>query len=312
MNVENIQRVAVVGAGLMGHGIAQEFALAGYDVTLQSLPEETLDKALHDIHDNLQRLIALGAVTPAQADAVPARIRTSPDLAAMVHDADVVIEAVYENLALKRQIFEALDQLCPPHTILASNTSTFMPGSLVDSVQRKDKLLVAHYFNPPYLVPLVELVGSPHTSDETVQTMFDLLTKVGKKPVIVQKEVPGFIANRLQVAMLREALHLVDEGVARPQDVDTVIKSSIGRRWAVAGVFEVSEAAGWDILAAVAGGLLPHIDSSTALSALVERLVERGDLGLKTGKGLYAWTPEAAEALRQRIAQALVEIDKWD
>ena len=312
MNVDDIQRIAVVGAGLMGHGIAQEFALAGYEVTLQSLPEATLDQALRDIHDNLQRLIALGAVTPAHAEAVPARIRTSPDLQAMVEDADVVIEAVYEDLALKRRIFAELDRLCPPHTILASNTSTIMPGSLVDSVQRQDKLLVAHYFNPPYLVPLVELVGSPHTSDETVQTMFALLTKVGKKPVIVQKEVPGFIANRLQVALLREALHLVDEGVARPQDVDTVIKSSIGRRWAVAGVFEVSEAAGWDILSAVASGLLPYIDSSTDLSALVEGLVARGDLGLKTGKGLYDWTPESAEVLRQRIAQALVEIDKWD
>ena len=312
MNDENIQRIAVVGAGLMGHGIAQEFALAGYDVTLQSLPEDTLDKAMDDIRANLGRLVELGAVTPAQAQAVPARIRTSPDLEAMVADADVVIEAVYEDLALKRRIFAELDHLCPPHTILASNTSTFMPSSLVDSVQRRDKLLVAHYFNPPYLVPLVELVRSSHTSDETVTTIFDLLTKVGKKPVIVQKEAPGFIANRLQVVLLREALHLVDEGVARPQDVDTVIKSSIGRRWAVAGVFEVSEAAGWDILSAVARELLPHINSSTDLSPLVEGLVEQGDLGLKTGKGLYDWTPETAEALRQRIAQALVEIDKWD
>jgi 3-hydroxybutyryl-CoA dehydrogenase len=311
MNVKDIQRIAVVGAGLMGHGIAQEFALAGYEVTLQSLPEDTLDKAMRDIRANLGRLVELGAVTPAQAEAVPARIRTSPDLGAMVEDADVVIEAVYEDLTLKRRIFVELDRLCPPHTILASNTSTFMPGSLVDSVQRRDKLLVAHYFNPPYLVPLVELVRSQHTSEETVTTMFDLLTKIGKQPVIVQKEVPGFIANRLQVALLREALMLVDEGVARPQDVDTVIKSSIGRRWAVAGVFEVSEAAGWDILSAVASELLPHINSSTELSSLVKGLVERGDLGLKTGKGLYDWPPDSAEALRQRIAQALVEIDKW-
>lgn len=311
MNADEIKRIAVVGAGLMGHGIAQEFALHGYEVSLQSLPAETLDKALQDIHDNLQRLVKMGAVTAEQAEAVPARIRTSPVLEDMVADADVVIEAVYENLALKQDIFEQLERFCPAHTILASNTSTFMPGQIAERVGRRDRLLVAHYFNPPYLVPLVELVRCQDTSDETVTTMFDLLTRIGKKPVIVQKEVPGFIANRLQVALLREALHLVDEGVARPQDVDTVIKSSIGRRWAVAGVFEVSEAAGWDILAAVASELLPHINSLTELSSLVTELVERGDLGLKTGKGLYDWTPDSAEALRQRIAQALVEIDQW-
>ena len=202
---------------------------------------------------NLQLLTDLGLVTHAQRESVPHHVHTSTVLKDVVGDADVVIEAVLEKLELKLEVFQELDRLCPDRTILASNSSTLMPNKLAAATRRPENVLIAHHFNPPYLLPLVKLVRHPAMSDATVTAMYELLTHVGKKPAIVQKEVPGFIGNRLQGALFREALSLVEQGIASAQDVDTVVKNGFGRRYAAAGPFEVWELAGWDfILAALA------------------------------------------------------------
>jgi len=167
---------------------------------------------------------------------------------------------------------------------------------------------VAHYFNPPYLLPLVELVRGDGTSDETVATLRALYEGIGKSPAVVQREAPGFVGNRLQMALLREALAIVEAGIATPADMDRIIKTSFGRRLAAAGVFEVFEAAGWDLTLAVAEQLFPVIDRATAPPASLREKVARGELGLKTGKGFYEWTPEEAAALRRRIGNALAAI----
>jgi len=312
MTADQIRHITIVGAGLMGHGIAQEFALAGYEVRLHSRKQESLQTALKHIQTNLERLIGLGMVTREQAEAVPARLHPTFVLTQAVVDADVVIESVPEDITIKRQIFQALDTLCPAHTILASNTSTLPLSQFATGLHRSGKVLVAHYANPPYLIPLVELVRGPETSDDTVTTISALLIRIGKRPIVVQKEVPGFILNRLQGALLREALWLVQNGVASPQDIDIALKNSIGRRWAVAGVFEIFELAGWDLLNAIAAGLFPHLASSPEVPQVLRDKVTRGELGVKTGKGFYEWTPESAEALRQRIAHALVTIERWE
>lgn len=311
MEVDAVSRIAVVGAGLMGHGIALEFALAGYDVRLQSRSQKSLDAAASRIDESLNRLVDLGKVSRGQAGPVPAAIRMTTDLGEAAADADVAIESVYEDLELKRQIFRDLDALCPERTILTSNTSTLMPSTLASATQRLDKVLVTHYINPPVLVPLVEVARGEDTSDETLTTVTGLLKKVGKQPVVVAKEVIGFIASRLQGALLREALWLVENGVATAEDVDVTIKSSLGRRWAVAGVFEVLEIAGWDLVLLIDSILFPELASSPEVSPVMKEMVARGDLGLKSGKGFYDWTPESAEALRQRISEALVRIDQW-
>lgn len=212
---------------------------------------------------------------------------------------------------LKQEIFHKLDRLCPDHTILASNTSTLMLSEFATGTDRPDKVVTTHYANPPYLIPIVEIVRGQTTSDETVETMSLLLTQVGKRPVIVKKEVPGFILNRLQGALLREALSMVENGIASPQDIDTALKNSIGRRWAVAGIFEVFELAGWDLLSAAMAGVYPHLSNATEVSSVLTDKIKRGELGVKTRKGFYTWTPESAEALRHRIAHALVEIESW-
>jgi 3-hydroxybutyryl-CoA dehydrogenase len=314
MKVDEIRQIAVVGAGQMGHGIAQVFALAGYQVHLNSRNEESLQRGIKNIQDDLQRLIEFEIITQEQAETVLPNIYTSAMLKDAVEDSDVVIEAVYEDLGLKQQLFQELDQLCPARTILASTTSTLMPSKLSQVTRRPDKVLVAHFTGPSYLSPLVEVARSQDTSDEAVSTIYNLLLKAGKRPVLVQKEVPGFIANRLQVALLREALSMVQKGIASAQDVDAVLKDGHARRWAVAGVFEMVEIiAGWDLVLAAAPGVLPYLDNSTDMTAfpIVKEMVERGELGAKTAKGFYEWTPESIEAARDRMAQAYVEIEKW-
>jgi 3-hydroxybutyryl-CoA dehydrogenase len=308
MSDNSIQRIAVIGAGLMGHGIALEFAAHGYDVALQDRDQAALERARGAIAEGLARLAEIGRITPVAAAAAPSRIAMGTDAHATVTDADLVIEAVSEDLDLKRALFRDLDAWAPPRAILASNSSSFMPGLLAAVTGRPDRVLVAHYFNPPHLLPLVELVRGDGTSEETIETMRALYAGIGKRPAIVQKEAPGFVGNRLQMALLREALAIVDAGIATPQDVDTIITSGFGRRLAVAGVFEVFEAAGWDLTLAVSSQLFPAIDRSAAPPQSLRDKVARGELGLKAGKGFYEWTPEEAAALRQRISAGLAAI----
>lgn len=303
-----IRRIAVVGAGLMGHGIALELAAHGYAVTLHDQSAEQLERARANIGEGLGRLVEAGRISAETAAEAPARITASGDLREAVAGADLVIEAVSENLEVKRAIFREIDAWAPPHAILASNSSTFMPSQLAAATNRPDKVIVAHYFNPPHLLPLVELVRGAETSDETVETLRTLYTGIGKSPAVVQKEAPGFVGNRMQMALLREALAIVEAGIATPEDVDTIIKTGFGRRLSVAGVFEIFDAAGLDVTLAVADQLFPEIDNSTAAHPYLRERAARGDFGLKTGKGFYDWTPEDAAALRARIGAGLAAI----
>ena len=311
MGNSEIRRIAVIGAGLMGHGIAQEFALHGYEVSLQDLTEDRLKTAIANMGRNLRTLADAGLVDAAHIEAVPRAITVSTSLAEAAKEADLVIEAISEDLPLKRRIFGQLDEICPDHTILASNSSTFMPSSMASATKRPHEVLVTHYFNPPYLVPLVEVVRHPGTSDDTFDAVFGLLERIGKRPVAVRRETLGFIGNRLQFALLRECVSLVEKGVATPEDVDTVVKNGFGRRLAAAGPFEIFDTAGWDVVSAVLTALQPDLDTSPTPSALVMGKVRDGHYGVKTGKGFYEWTPESGEDLRQRIAKALIEVEKW-
>ena len=311
MKADDVKTVAVIGAGLIGHSVAQEFALAGYEVNLNSRSDESLRRGMARIQETLQGLTEIGVVTGEQAEPVPSRIHPNVDLEKTVADADMVIENVYEDLELKRRIFKEIDRWSPQRAILVSGTSTLSLSELASATRRPDKVVLANYANPPHLVPSVEVLRNEATSDETVATLCDLLTRVGKRPVVIQQEVPGFVANRLQMALTREALSLVQRGIVSPQDVDTIIKNGIGRRWAVAGVFEVWELAGWDLISEMASWLYADLDASLEVPQLLQEKIESGDLGVKTGKGFYDWTPESAEALRQRIAHALIEIAKW-
>ena len=310
MKADDVRRVTVVGAGLMGHGIAVQLALRGVDVRLNDVSDESLERAIQNAGVVLETLHSLGLASEDDVRDVPGRIKTDVSLQRSVEDADLVIEAVFEDLALKQSVFAELDRFCPPRTVLASNTSSFMASQLAPSTARPDKVVVANWWNPPYLLPLVEVVKGPETSDESISVLAGFLERIGKRPVVLQKESLGFIGNRMQFALLREAIAIVEQGIASPEDVDAVVKTSFGRRLAVAGPFEVFELAGWDTVRAIIETLFPVMDSSTKVPNTIESMVQRGDLGLKSGKGFYPWTDEAAASLRGRVSEALATIER--
>ena len=312
MATDGIAHIAVIGAGLMGHGIAQEFANAGYHVRLQDVAEAQLQTARTQIAKNLNVLAENDIIESESIPATLARIQTDTRLEAVAENADFVVEAVTENLPLKQEVFEKLDAICPPHTILASNTTALMPSQIGVKASRKDKILNTHYFNPPYLIPLVELIRSPDTSDETVKVTFELFTAIGKTPAIIEKEVPGFVGPRLQAALIREAFAIVEQGIASAETVDLVVRNSFGRRLSVAGPFEVFELAGWDLVLAAFEELYKDLNSSSDINPLLRQMVASDKLGVKSGEGFYEWQADSVQAIQTRMKAALIQQLKSD
>ncbi len=307
MTSDGIGQIAVIGAGLMGHGIAQEFASAGYHVHLQDVTDEQLETAITQIEKNLNVLAENAIIDKGNISATLERIQTHTALEVVAETADFVVEAVTENLGLKQQVFEKLDAICPPHTILASNTTALMPSQIGVNAKHKDKILNTHYFNPPYLIPLVELIRSPYTSDETVTVTSELLTSIGKTPAVIEKEVPGFVGPRLQAALIREAFAIVEQGIASAETVDLVVRNSFGRRLSVAGPFEVFELAGWDLVLSAFEELYKDLNSSSDINPLLREMVDTGQLGVKSGQGFYNWTDTGIQELRDRMNNALIQ-----
>jgi len=310
--LSEIHNIAVIGAGLMGHGIALDCARFGYSVSLHDANAQSLSRALDNIKQGLEILVEEGVLAEAQAEDVLPRIRSCTELEVAVSDADFVIEAVSEDLAVKQDLFRTLDALCPPRTILASSTSTFMPTVLASVTERRDRVIVAHYFNPPYLLPLVEVVCGSETSQQTMDDTNDLLVSMKKQVVRLRKEVPGFIGNRLQMALLREAMSLLEDGVATALDVDTVIRCGFGRRLAAAGIFEVFDFGNWSLIFEIARTLLPEISSETEPPGLLQHKIELGELGVSSGKGFYDWSAASALVRKRQIARALAVIANID
>jgi 3-hydroxyacyl-CoA dehydrogenase len=313
MRAENIHQIAVIGVGFIGHQIAQEFAMAGYQVHMNDTSETKLHTALSNIQQNLQTLATSEALSSDQIQPTMNRLTTNTQLKSTVNNVDVVIEAVPEDIHLKQHIFTQLSIHANERAILASTSGTVMPSIMASATSRPEQVLVTHYINPPYLLPVVELVRSPQTSDATVDTMFQLYQHMGKSPVIVQKEVPGFIVNRLQFALWREAWHIVEQGIASPHDVDTVVADSFGRRLNLIGVFNAGDLGGWDIIATAASYMLPHLSRTTELPQLIKDKVSKGELGVKTGKGFYEWNTRSPteHPLFQAMMHRLAQIAKW-
>ena len=290
-------RIAVIGAGLMGHGIAQVFALAGHDVTIYDSVQATLDSAKARILTNLKDL----------GDDRKAAERITPvvELAVAVREADYVVEAVLENLPLKQKLFAEIEQHVRPDTILSSNTSVIPITKIMEGLKQRERALGTHWWNPPFLVPLVEVIETQWTSPQAVDFAIKLHAAAGKKPAHVRKDVPGFIGNRLQHALWREAISLVENGICDAETVDNVIKSAFGRRLAVLGPLENADMVGTDLTLAIHQTVLPDIDSRPGPSPYLEKLVKDGKLGFKSGEGFRKWSPEQQQALRQKVLQHL-------
>jgi 3-hydroxybutyryl-CoA dehydrogenase len=290
-------RVSVVGAGLMGHGIAQVFALAGHAVKITDSSKSNLDSAKARIATNLKDL----GEDPTAIE----RVAPVADLAAAVQDADYVVEAILEDLSLKQKLFVEIEANVSAQTILASNTSVIPITAIMQGLKQRERALGTHWWNPPYLVPLVEVIETPWTSPQAVSFTMKLHAEAGKKPAHVKKDIPGFIGNRLQHALWREAIALVENGICDAETVDEVIKAAFGRRLAVLGPLENADLVGTDLTLAIHKTVLPHIDSRPAPSPYLERLVNEGKLGFKSGEGFRKWSPQQQTELRAKVLQHL-------
>jgi 3-hydroxybutyryl-CoA dehydrogenase len=286
-------RIAVVGAGLMGHGLAQVFALAGHDVTIHDTVAASLDGAKARILANLKDL--------GDDQSAVERVRPCRELAEAVREADYVVEAVLEDLALKQKLFVEIERHVRPATILASNTSVIPITRIMEGLRDRSRALGTHWWNPPYLVPLVEVIGTQWTSPQAIDWTIALHQAAGKMPVHVKKDVPGFVGNRLQHALWREAVALVEHGICDAETVDTVIKASFGRRLAVLGPLENADLVGTDLTLAIHQTVLPDIESRRGPSPYLEKLVADGKLGMKAGAGFRRWTPEQQQELRAKV-----------
>jgi len=302
--------IAVIGAGTMGHGIAQVFALAGFQVSLTDSDAKILENAIPRIRANLETFLDHGLVSKDEAVAVPARIKLVSNLIDAASQADFIFEAVFEDLALKREVLRQMEEHCPARAVIASNTSSFCVGDMASALDRPEQFLITHFWNPPHIIPLVEIVPGDHASAGTIKTTFKLFRDAGKCPVLVKKDVAGFVGNRLQHALRREAIAIVAQGIASPKDVDLIARLGFGLRLPVVGPLETVDLGGLDLTLAIQSYLLPKLDRSTEPLQLIQDKVARGELGAKAGQGFYTWPPgQTAKTVRQRD-EALLKMIK--
>lgn len=308
-----IKRLAVIGAGTMGHGIAQAFALAGLQVALTDSDAGVLGQAIQRIQANLETCFGHSPVS-VDGDRVAAaleRITVTSDLAEAVSQADFVVEAVFEDLEVKHEVLRQLEEHCPPHAIITSTTSSYCVRDLAVVLGHPERFLVTHFWNPPYVIPVVEVMPGDRSSAEAVETAMMLLEEAGKVPALVRKDVPGFVGNRLQHALRREAIAIVAQGIASPRDVDLIARLSFGLRLPIIGPLETVDLGGLDLTQAIHKYLLAELDRSTEPAQLIIDKVARGELGAKAGRGFYDWPAERlARTIRQRDI-ALLEMVEW-
>ncbi len=301
LSAEQVKRVGVIGAGTMGHGIAQAYAQEGYPVAITDASKSALTGVKDRIKSNLETLAHEGLIPVKEIENILARITVADNLENAVRDADLVTEAVFEDLPTKTRIFHEMEKYCSPECLLASNTSSFPMTQISSQMEKPERAIVTHWMNPPYLVPLVEVVPGEKTSEETYKTAYEILLKIKKVPVKVQKEILGFLINRIQTAMNREVYHLLEIGAASAEDIDRAVVTSLGFRPAFLGPLLVRDLAGLDVDCKVADTILPELDSSTQANRLLKDMVDRGDYGTKTGKGFFSYTPKSiAEIIRER------------
>ena len=297
IKAEDIRKVVVIGAGIMGGGIAQNFAQAGLSVVISARHQETLDNALAQVGANL-RLFAEFGLLQEEPSLIQSRIGLclAQELEKAIKDCDFVVESIPEVLQAKRELFARLDS-CHPDAILSSNTSSLTMSAIADGMRTPGRVIGVHYFTPAHIVPLVEIHRGRNTTDEVVQATRELMVKVGKKPVLVRKEVPGLIVNRIQTAMVREASYLIEQGVVTPEDLDMAAKASYGFRLASLGPMAQLDINGLDTIMRGNEQIYKVLCNSTESSPTIVEKVQRGELGLKSGKGYYDYENKSREQI---------------
>lgn len=303
---DNITKVAVVGTGQMGPGVALATALIGCETTLIGRNVESLKRGRANFEAALDFLVTHEAVTEAEAAAARAKLVETTDMG-VVAVADLVVECIVEHLPTKQEFFRELDRICPPSVILASNTSGLRITDIAALMGHPERAVTTHFWNPGHLIPLVEVIKGERTSEETVQRTYAFLKRLGKQPVIGRKDLPGQICNRMFQAVIREAIYMVQEGIASAEDVETAIKAGMGLRFPVYGPLEHSDAVGLDLSVKVQATVLPSLCNSTEPAPFLKELVAAGNLGARTGQGFYNWHERSVDELRRNRDLFLVE-----
>jgi 3-hydroxybutyryl-CoA dehydrogenase len=308
LKVEEIRAIGIIGAGLMGHGIAQVFALKRYKVKLFDNDLNVLQSAPEKIHNNLQTLLEMHLVEPQEIEDCLNHLQLCHTLPEMCEGVELTIEAVSENVDLKRAIFGELEALTTPQTILCSNTSGISIGLISENLRFKERVIGTHFWNPPHIVPCVEVIKSQFAADEVFHTVIELMERVGKKPVRVLKDIPGFLGNRLQHALWREAISLVEKGIAAPEDIDRVVKYGFGLRLPFIGPLETADLAGLDLVYDIHKYLFSDLENRSTPSPLLKTLLDQKATGVKSKKGFYNWTDERTKQIIQQRDKALLKI----
>jgi len=306
-----MDNVAIIGAGTMGHALAQVFAQGGYQVSLNDVSEEILQQARRLIASNLEILCQAGVFDSAEKSSVlEERITYTTDLATAVATSELVIEAIVEDREAKKGLFSELDRLCPPEAILASNTSYLDIYQFVET-KRPGKVIITHWFAPPHIVPLVEIVPGPQTTPETVAMVKKVLDGLGKQTIVLKKFLPGFIANRLQAALSLEVYHLLDNGYATPEDIDRATKASFGLRIPILGLVKRVDFAGVDLVQRILKNKSYTPPPVKGRSQVVDSMVSQGRLGVKTGKGFYDYGDSLIEEILRKRDMKLLKLREF-
>lgn len=311
MNTSSIKTIANIGAGTMGHATALQFAMHGCSVNVLDTSEDALKKGLEKIKNDLKTFSEADILTESAAKILK-RLHFTTDYKEALSSADFVIESVVEDMTVKKSVWQEVEQYVPDDTILATNTSGLSPSEIQSVLNQPERFVVAHFWNPAQLMPLVEVVPGKQTSQQTVDTTVELMNHIGKHAVPLKKESLGFVGNRIQLAVLREAFNIINEGIASPQSVDDIVKYSLGRRWSLVGPVASADLGGLDVFKNISAYLYADLSAETGTDPTLSKLVADNKLGLKTGEGFFNWTGDEGQKMVQKRDEELLQLLKAD
>ncbi|MFT8907368.1 MAG: 3-hydroxyacyl-CoA dehydrogenase family protein [Lentilactobacillus diolivorans] len=312
LKLSDIKTIANIGAGTMGHATALQFAMYGYHVYLLDTTQKALNHGLDLIKHDLQTFLGANIVQADEETDILARIIPTTDYQKAISKADFVIESIVENLTVKQLVWQKVEQFASDETVFATNTSGLSPTAIQSKLHHPERLVVAHFWNPAQLMPLVEVVPGNLTNEATITLTTALMNHVGKHAIALKRESLGFVGNRIQLAVLREAFKIVKDGIADPAAVDDIIKYSLGRRWSLVGPIASADLGGLDVFKNISSYLYADLASEQETDPLLEKMVDEGRLGLKSGEGFFDWQGDKGNEIVAQRDQKLLDMVKSD